>query len=102
MNNLHLTDNATNPLLTRSPICLATVSNRIIPPSFQDEAICGFIAATNIEYISNGWSCTTDGIPMTDPCSGAGFWDGIMCNGYAVSDLHFSGYGLIGMIMLNV
>lgn len=98
MNNLHLTDNATNPLLTRSPKCLTTVSNRIIPPSFQDEAICGFIAATNIEYISNGWSCTTDGIPMTDPCSGAGFWDGITCGGSTVYWLSLSMRSLRGRI----
>ena len=71
----------------------------------QNDAICAMIAATNIANISGYemWSCTTDGIPMTDPCSSMNVWSSIMCSvDGSITDLHFSGYGLIGMIMLNV
>ena len=99
---LHLTDNATNPLLTRSPMCLTTVNERFIPPNIQEGAICSFIAATNIESIPGKlmWSCTSNGLPSTDPCSF--LWYGIGCNSGAIAQLFFNSIGLAGILMFFV
>ena len=96
---LHITDSASNPLLTRSPMCLTTVTDRIIPPNYQESAICGFIAATNIESISTHtmWSCNANGVTSTDPCSPG--WSGISCSGSAVDNLGLGNIGLTGLAL---
>ena len=96
---LFITDFASNPLLTRSPMCLTTVIERKIPPNYQEAGICGFIAATNIANISNydEWSCTSDGITSTDPCSPA--WTGIGCSAGFIVDLGFYQTGFTGMFI---
>ena len=54
----------------------------VVPTSatFQDEALCGFIAATNIASYSTSfsmWTCDTGGVATTDPCT----WYGNSCDG---------------------
>ena len=93
---LHITDSASNPLLTRSPMCLTTITDRIIPPNYQDVAICAFIAATNIESIGgfDEWSCTTSGVTNTNPCSL--LWSGTNCSASFVVYLDLNYIGLKG------
>ena len=81
-------------------MCLTTVTDRIIPPNYQESAVCSFIAATNIENISNydEWSCTSDGVTSTDPCSPA--WSGVACSGSSIVDLRLVNIGVSGMICL--
>ena len=88
--------------MTRSPICLTTISDRIIPPSFQNDAICGIIAATNIESISSKtmWFCTSDGLASTDPCFYP-VWSGVSCNGGSIVQLEFNNVGLTGIFIVN-
>ena len=50
--------------------------------SFQDSAICGFIAATNVESMYSDWSCNVTGLTFTDPCMIPN-WPGVSCtDGY--------------------
>ena len=68
-----------------SPSCLSTVTTltALMCPSFQDEALCGFIAATDIASKSgyDEWACTTYGITTSNPCELNGMtWDGIGCS----------------------
>ena len=97
MSVLAITNGGSNPLLTRSPICLTTVADRIIPPNYQEAALCGFIAATNIESISTKtmWSCNTDGVTTTDPCQ-ATVWSGVSCDGGFVTSINASTIGVTG------
>mgnify|MGYP003386732202 CR=1 FL=1 len=52
---------------------------------FQDDGICSFVAATNINSVTNydEWTCDTDMLTDTDPCSGP--WTGVTCSGSYVS-----------------
>ena len=93
-----------NSLVTCAPLCLTTVTQRILPstvldtcPSFQDNALCGFIAATNIQNISgySNWSCSVNGTTTSNPCVG---WYGIYCNGNSVSSIWSSFAGLTGNV----
>ncbi len=54
------------------------------PPPIS-QALCGFIAATNIELYYPKWSCTPDGFTVTDPC--ANKWTGIGCNDGTISNI---------------
>ena len=104
MGILYLTNIGSNPLLTCAPSCLTTVSIRTLPttvietcPSAQDDGLCSFIAATDIETISSKtmWSCTTDGLTTTDPCV-ATIWSGITCDGGYVDSITLDNLGIIG------
>ena len=79
-------------------MCLTTVIDRLIPPNYQDAALCGFIAATNIESISSHtmWSCTTDGLTSTNPCN-ASSWFGIGCSGSFITGFDLREIYLTGM-----
>ena len=44
-------------------------------PSSQDEGLCGFIAATNIQSIYSQWKCNSSGYTVSNPCS----WPGLTC-----------------------
>ena len=103
---LHISNNG-NPLITCAPLCLTTVSDRDLPsslletcPSSQDYALCAFVAATNIATRSGKtmWSCTSDGITTTDPCSP--LWSGSWCSGSSVVYIHLENIGLSGMFVL--
>ena len=101
MASLHITDNGTNPLITCAPVCLTSVGDRDIPgtvcavPSSQDQGICSFIAATNIESFYTDWSCNTDGLTATDPC-GATIWNNIACSQGYVSLISVKSVGVSG------
>ena len=51
----------------------------------QDNALCGFIAATDVQSRSGYgmWSCTDDGFTSADPCSPV--WLGITCDSPTLS-----------------
>ena len=101
MSFLHITDGGTNPMLTRSPKCLTTVTDRIIPPNYQDAAICSFIAATNIEFIGGYamWSCTTDGVTSTNPCNVSATWSRVVCSGSSIVTLNVHSIGISGKVV---
>ena len=65
-------------------------------PTFQDNAICSVIAATNIASISymSQWSCTSDGTTSTDPCDDN--WDGVVCSGGYISSLFLNSMEMTG------
>ena len=69
-------------------------------PSFQDKAICGFIAATDIASKSgyDEWSCDADGYTLTDPCS----WTDLTCTGGYVSDIDIFNVQIGGMNLLFI
>lgn len=58
----------------------------------QEQAICGFIAATDIAADGNCgmWVCDADGIPTTDPCATSAVWHSISCSGDAVNIIDLS------------
>ena len=68
-------------------------------PSYQDDAICGIVAATNIQSRPDKamWSCTVDGLPSTDPCSSP-VWSGVYCSyDGSIVQLQSFEFGLTGM-----
>ena len=97
---------AGNPLMTCAPLCLTTVTTRSLPsavcPSAQDDGLCGLIAATNIASITNydEWSCTTDGVTSTDPCTGGSEWTGVVCTTGYVSEININNKGVTGIVNL--
>ena len=101
LTKLYITKDSTNPLVTCAPLCLTSVTTKYLPsaicPSSQESAICSFIAATDIESISTHtmWSCTTDGITSTDPCSPA--WSGVTCSGGSIVSLDLNSVGVAGI-----
>ena len=86
-------------------MCASIVTDKDLPsaicPTPQENAICSFIAATNIASISGYtmWSCTSDGITSTDPCSPV--WSGIGCNGSSIVRWDLSSVGLAGTYYLG-
>ena len=107
MTLLRITESASNPLVTCAPLCLTTVTDRNLPttmletcPSAQDGAMCSLIAATNIESISTHtmWSCNTDGVTSTDPCSP--LWTGITCSGSSIVNIDLGSVSVTGISML--
>ena len=68
-------------------------------PSEQDDALCGFVAATNIETLYTKWSCDTLGFTATDPCAAGFVWDGLACDGFSsVMNIILYGVGLTGTL----
>lgn len=73
---------------------------------FQDNSLCGIIAATNIEALGTTtmWSCTAGGLTATDPCTVP--WTGITCaSGYvssiSISSLTLTGYSVY-VLLINI
>ena len=101
MNTLYLT-NGGNTGISCSPACVSSVPNKAVPssvcvyPSYQDIALCGLVAATNIQYKAccSQWSCTTSGFTSTNPCTAS--WTGVICSGSTVISLNIGGYGISG------
>jgi len=60
-----------------------------VSADFQDDALCGFVAATSIGQYPyyNGWSCLPGGTTSTDPCQSGGMWTGVMCTNGHVSTI---------------
>ncbi len=83
------------------PSCLTSVSNRNlggypICPSFQDNALCGLIASTNIQSISgySMWSCNSTGYTTTNPCLSGSIWPRITCTNNYVSSIDVNNLSL--------
>ena len=106
LNNLLVTHSDTNPLITCAPLCLTTVNSRALPatvldscPSFQDNALCGFIASTDIESKTSytEWSCNSIGKTNTDPCDPfSSTWTGVTCRGNFIVSISMYNSYLIG------
>ena len=64
----------------------------------QDNALCGFIAATNVESLVNYsmWSCDSGGVTVTDPCAAGSEWLGIGCTEGFVSVIVLHNIALTG------
>ena len=62
----------------------------------QEIGVCGIVAATDIASKSgyNEWSCTSGGIPLTDPCTGP--WTGVTCASGVVDNVNLNMKGLSG------
>ena len=78
-----------NPGVSCYPNCLSSlmilavdssVPFKPICPSFQDAALCGMVSATNVGSVYSEWSCTTDGLTVTNPCIVSDSWDAITCD----------------------
>ena len=82
-----------------APSCLSTVSTAQLPPqqsncnSYQDTAVCGLLAATNVGALNASVTCTTDGVPSMDPC----LWSGVGCNNGVLTSLSIQEVGMEGM-----
>jgi len=63
------------------------------------DALCGFIAATNIEQISgySQWSCNSSGYTNSDPCEQP-LWAGVRCSDGQVDSLEISQSNLNGTL----
>ena len=100
--SLVVTVNGGNSEITCAPQCLSSVPNLAVPtticvyPSSQDNALCGLIAATNIQSKLN-WSCTTDGFTSTSPTT----WPGLMFNGNSVVSINLGSSKIMGMSLVN-
>ena len=66
--------------------------------STNNEGLCGFVAATDINLVSgySMWACTSDGVTQSNPCSPE--WNGLMCTGSNVSSINLRDIGLTGAI----
>ena len=91
------------------PSCVTSVSNRDLGsypvcPSFQDNALCGLIASTNIQSISgySMWSCNSTGYTTTNPCASGSIWVGITCTNNYVSSIAIYSLSLQGIIILII
>ena len=88
-----------NAAITCAPLCVSFVAARTVPsaicPTYQDTSLCSFIGATNIQSINTMWSCLSNGITSTNPCSPV--WTGLACNGSIVVSISFPGIGLSGL-----
>ena len=106
LNYIYITRYNSNPLVRCASLCLTTVNQRILPstvfetcPSIQDYGLCGFIAATNIESLTNynEWSCTTGGLTSTDPCNIAK-WTGVTCMNGFINSISLNVSNMTGII----
>ena len=68
-----------------------TMMPSVCPPTDQDTALCGVVAATNGQSLFSEWACRTDGVTVTDPCDPGYFWAGLTCTDGVVTRLYFSG-----------
>ena len=67
----------------------------VVAQTGQDNALCGFIAATNIQSIFgySTWTCYVNGTTAFNPCNG---WSGVTCNGNSVDTINLDYVGLSG------
>ena len=108
-NGLLITYASTNTGITCAPACLSSITsgNVYVPstvcpmPTNQDNALCGLIAATNIQTISgySQWSCTTLGISSVAACT-APIWAGVACSGSNVVSITAANIGLSGSYLI--
>ena len=95
------------PPLACFPACMSTVTTLASGgategcPTDQENGLCGFIAATDIQVTSgySQWACDVSGYPSTDPCAGGAVWPGLTCAGAAVpTGVDFDGVALSGSL----
>lgn len=68
-------------------------------PSVQENAICSFVAATNIETVNASWSCSAAGNPVSDVCG----WTWLACDGSrAVNQISLGSFSLTGNSLHHV
>ena len=69
--------------------------------SCDSSAICGLIAATNIQSKTgySQWSCTTSGITSTDPCSSP--WPGLICSNSNIVSINVNNTAIAGNYCCN-
>ena len=62
---------SSNPGILCAPLCVSSVTSRTVPTAVcvypQDIAICGLLAATNLQSVI-GLSCSVTGYTTTTPC----------------------------------
>ena len=100
LTSIALTFNDANPLLTCAYSCL-TAATTFLPDGVCTDALCGFIAATNIASITgyDEWSCSTYGATSTNPCADGSEWTGVSCSSADVVDsIDVSSLGLTGTL----
>ena len=69
----------------------------------QDDGICGFIAGTNIQSITNynAWGCSNADQANSNPCLAP--WPGIVCNaGGLVSSITLTALGITGKYLFKL
>lgn len=66
----------------------------ICPPG-QDAALCGLLAATDIELQFN-WMCTTAGFTVANPCVVP--WNAVTCTSGKVVAINLNNVGLTGTV----
>ena len=66
-------------------------------PSFQDNAICGLVASTNIGSLTgySKWACSNFGNTSSNPCSPV--WPGVSCSSGYVSNITLISLALRGI-----
>lgn len=57
--------------------------------SDQDKALCGLIAATDVQSIKSQWSCNSTGFTSTNPCSPV--WSTLICSGNVITSMEWFG-----------
>jgi len=73
--------------------------------TFTNNFICDFVAATNINSISGyeGWQCTSDKKPLTDPCIDHTSWFDLICRyDGCISVLSLSSVNIKGTLPENL
>ncbi len=70
---------------------------------YQDSALCGFVAATNIDTVYEEWSCDANWKTTTDPCGDGeiGSWRGIECVDGLISSLVLSSVPIHGTLCIS-
>jgi Leucine-rich repeat (LRR) protein len=71
-------------------------------PNFQEDALCGLIAATDISTLTptySQWVCDSIGFTTTPPCAAGAKWTGvIVCDGDFITHLGISSMNIVGTI----
>ena len=88
-------------------LCIALQANNVLgnptpaPTSIpyatlQNSALCGFIAATNIEALYNDWSCTVSSSVSSNPCTAP--WFGVTCSGSIIIAIDLGNQPVVGTV----
>jgi len=65
--------------------------------TIQDNALCGLIAATTVSNYYTDWSCDTNGIVSTDPCTT--LWKNVVCASSAVVSITVNDKRITGILL---
>lgn len=100
LNDLRVSSLSTNTQMFCSPACLTTVNTLEVPAictTFQDDALCGVVAATEVWSYYTDWVCNIHGLPTVNPCGNGTAWNGLSCDGGYVVSIDFGGLEVAGM-----